>query len=79
MSSCAVSDSHPVREGRAVLFDRRRGDHGPAFDEVGAVGVHRGQIAVDFAALHPSAEHEMMRGPAMIGAVAIGIEGAAEF
>ena len=83
----AVAQAEPAPERGAELVDRGLGQQRAVAQLVGAavevvvVGVLRAQhreVAVQVAAAHRAAHHEVVRAPAVVGAVAVAGEGAAE-
>ena len=70
--------AEPARQRRRVLIDGRgRNDLAPA-GVVGPVVLQRGMRAEEASAAHRAADHEMVRAPAVVGAVAVRRQRAAE-
>src|SRR4051812_12757311 len=65
------ADAEPAREGGAVFVDAGGGDPGALRGVVGTADRERGHGAVNVAAVDGTAHDDVVRAPAVIGAVAV--------
>lgn len=72
------ADAEPGGEGGGVFVDAGRGNPAPETGVVGAVDGEGGHLAVEVAAFDGAAHDDGVAAPTVVGAVAVGAEGAAE-
>jgi hypothetical protein len=74
----AIGETEPAREGSCVLVDGSGGYEAASSDVVCLVRTDDGILAIHIVALDSAADNEVMTAPAVVGAVAVAGEGAAE-
>jgi len=74
----AVAHAEPACQGGGILLDRGGGNQPPEAGIVRSVDGEVGEGAVEFAARDAAARHTVDVAPGVVGAVAIGGQGAAE-